>query len=583
MKLTILIPTRNRASRLIPLIKFLFNNVLIKIDPQEFEVIVLNNASTDNTREELEKLKFDGLRVIHRDVLLDTSEQNISDGIKYAKGEFIWFLGDDDIPLAYGFDIIWQLISGNEYDFIVSNFKVLAENGHGASLTQVRNPGAISSQGLVPILNTVGLVNMFSGWSIIICRRSALDTKVLERLISVSPIYAHCFWFLFCFKDLRCFFNPIPLVEYRVFFNAEGWSSYTRKNNKPLFYYWSVGLLKLFNHALGLGLLNGRDIFYLCEYRHDGTRYRVLDEMVVKTIEQLELAVKSESICELWSEQDFEFLKECLEGLDPSFVDVFIDLSKIFHNIKYIFDTVGSFTLEDKFKILEEIHDVHQEFVSRPLIFASKTFIAFFAGYCIFQKENDTFVAIRRDHLDHYRKLDGHQIIVHSPPLVLIGSDLASIHELILQEEYIPDEITADLHGFIEKDQFEVQKENVNFIERKVIEMETKRLIRLIGNRDDYIQSFYFLKYFALRKPNKWRLPSIMPNEDVVYTRKMAEFEGIHEGSVLDKDFSRVAERALKDPSIQRLREALLLRDKIIGAFFMTKLGGFRRGNNNPS
>lgn len=94
IKLSICIPTFNRAAYLVTLLDHL-EEVLASL-PFETEIIVSDNASTDNTLEILEKAQSRlPLRVLRQDTNLGAIA-NIHAAICAANGTYVVYLGDDD-------------------------------------------------------------------------------------------------------------------------------------------------------------------------------------------------------------------------------------------------------------------------------------------------------------------------------------------------------------------------------------------------------------------------------------------------------------------------------------------------------
>lgn len=94
-KLTIVIATYNRAPYLLRTLKSLTNQTL---DPERFEILVVNNNSTDDTKEVF--VRFATLYPTLSLRMVDEMQQGISyvrnRGITEAAGEYIVFLDDDE-------------------------------------------------------------------------------------------------------------------------------------------------------------------------------------------------------------------------------------------------------------------------------------------------------------------------------------------------------------------------------------------------------------------------------------------------------------------------------------------------------
>jgi glycosyltransferase involved in cell wall biosynthesis len=87
---SVIIPTHNRAHLITKAIKSVLNQTY-----QEFELIVVDDASTDNTEEVVKSFSDNRIRYIPQKTNLGGSAAR-NTGIKAAKGEYIGFLDDDD-------------------------------------------------------------------------------------------------------------------------------------------------------------------------------------------------------------------------------------------------------------------------------------------------------------------------------------------------------------------------------------------------------------------------------------------------------------------------------------------------------
>ena len=90
MLTSVIIPTRNRES----LLKKCLAAVLAQDVALTFEVIVVNDGSTDGTRKFLDLLHDDRVRVVHHETPRGKSEARNS-GVRAARGEIVAFTDDD--------------------------------------------------------------------------------------------------------------------------------------------------------------------------------------------------------------------------------------------------------------------------------------------------------------------------------------------------------------------------------------------------------------------------------------------------------------------------------------------------------
>ena len=93
MKLfSIIIPTYNRGSFIVKTLDSVFNQSFT-----DYEVIVVDNCSTDNTQEILQKYIYDGsIKYIRHEENLERAVSR-NTGLSYASGMYVTFLDSDDL------------------------------------------------------------------------------------------------------------------------------------------------------------------------------------------------------------------------------------------------------------------------------------------------------------------------------------------------------------------------------------------------------------------------------------------------------------------------------------------------------
>lgn len=88
---SIIIPTYNRASNLQFALYCIFRQNF-----SDFEIIISDNCSTDNTKDIISKLKDKKIHYFRNKINLNLA-LNIKNAMKHAKGKYIFLHGDDDI------------------------------------------------------------------------------------------------------------------------------------------------------------------------------------------------------------------------------------------------------------------------------------------------------------------------------------------------------------------------------------------------------------------------------------------------------------------------------------------------------
>jgi glycosyltransferase involved in cell wall biosynthesis len=95
LKLTIAIPTFNRQRYLAELIPTIISDLTPAL-LEKVEVLVINNASTDETSRLFFDQKFPGLRYLENKQNIG-GDRNFLECIRQARGDYIWLFGDDEI------------------------------------------------------------------------------------------------------------------------------------------------------------------------------------------------------------------------------------------------------------------------------------------------------------------------------------------------------------------------------------------------------------------------------------------------------------------------------------------------------
>ncbi len=125
--LTIAIPTYNRSSMLGHLLQNLKDQVT---NEPSVELLISNNASTDDTKEVIEQLCRDGLvaRCIHNETNIG-ADGNFLQCFEQATGKYLWIFSDDDVIVPGGVKKILAQISEADYDLIHVNSYAFEDDG----------------------------------------------------------------------------------------------------------------------------------------------------------------------------------------------------------------------------------------------------------------------------------------------------------------------------------------------------------------------------------------------------------------------------------------------------------------------
>ena len=184
-KLSLCIPTHNRVE----LLKKTLNSILnqIKIDNNDVEIVVLDSASNDGTKELIHNLKkkYDFINYKYnkkkRGIDVDLNES-----VNLSNGEYCWLVSDDDPHVKNSLKIIKRYLENDHGIYLCSNFfcdkdlNILFEKhwlNKNAKKSYYLNKRSDLKQFLE---NSNGLASLFSYMSTIIFKREEWMQTELE-------------------------------------------------------------------------------------------------------------------------------------------------------------------------------------------------------------------------------------------------------------------------------------------------------------------------------------------------------------------------------------------------------------------
>lgn len=122
IKLSICIPTYNRAEYLGAAIASVIEQINLRAEPEEIEIVVCDNHSTDNTAIIVAQIArdFPNLRYVERDVNVGC-DRNIVEVCELSTGEYFWILGSDDTLPPGAIDTVMRAIDETQADLILGD------------------------------------------------------------------------------------------------------------------------------------------------------------------------------------------------------------------------------------------------------------------------------------------------------------------------------------------------------------------------------------------------------------------------------------------------------------------------------
>lgn len=148
VKVSVIVPVRNGEQYLRDCTRFLDNQTF-----KDFEsIFIIDGSSTDNSIDlasELLRNKQSSKIIIQNQGLKQGGNRNI--GLDIAVGEAIWFLDVDDAPSPFFLEVMYDLLSSTDSDFVSCNFvnegpKGIVKEGSG---TEYHSKILVGEEGVI--------------------------------------------------------------------------------------------------------------------------------------------------------------------------------------------------------------------------------------------------------------------------------------------------------------------------------------------------------------------------------------------------------------------------------------------------
>lgn len=204
-KVSVIIPTYNRADLLPRAISSVLNQTF-----QDFELIIVDDGSTDNTKQVVEEFQKKDKRIKY--IWQENSggpAKPRNTGIKNSQGEYIAFLDSDDVWLNKKLEIQLNKIGENNYDIFFSNWYFWNPE------TNQKN----KAFNFNPLNNKKDLFKLFVkkniGWlSTAIAKKAKLEkVGYFDEKLESSEDYD--LWLRFILDNAKVGFSEEPLCLYR--------------------------------------------------------------------------------------------------------------------------------------------------------------------------------------------------------------------------------------------------------------------------------------------------------------------------------------------------------------------------------
>lgn len=344
--LTILIPSYNRIQFLKGLVSQLTEKIQVLNLEKHIEVKVFNNCSTDGTDEVLGELRSIGHKfdLVSYSDHVASAEENVFRSFKLCSGEYVWVLGDDDVPVYDNLEKVISLLQTNKFDFLQFNNAVFNENSIMTNHSLVEFSNEVFEAPIVHFASYMGLWFTLAGMSGQILRRNKIEKYDLSELVAKKMvIYSHVVAYLEVFKSHPFAFVNVPLVNYRVtYVDSQHWRKTANRIGFKWEHFWGIGTIEQLNYLYSKNVLPA-DFAFSCFDVNDFFRFRFVFSVISKILSQVKFGIKYPS--QRLSKYEIELFESFILRQSPMF-------ASICHAIKdlHYLGSINRFNLKAIFK-----------------------------------------------------------------------------------------------------------------------------------------------------------------------------------------------------------------------------------------
>ena len=335
-KLSIAIPTYNRTPKVVSLLTALEKMIPSEIQDQ-IEIVISDNHSAIPIA-----VKTNGrftLHVVSPEKHLFTAEENLAFLLRNLNGEFVWVLGDDDLPLVDGFLNMWSLINSSPRDLFIFNSTTNFEENKNTDVTRVRLLQPEYETDVLTFASRAGLWSVMSGFSTLVFKRESIDIDFLDSLHERNLfIYSHAIAILKSFSNLSFCFIRQPLVFYSMNnYDKESisekdknphWTGYALKVGKPFRDPWTLSFLSQIQILAKIQNLELNSFANYQDLGDAGNRFFLFDAVVSMFVDQIIIQMQPTNL-KIYDDQDLGKILLLLEEIYGKSPKVQAELNKI--------------------------------------------------------------------------------------------------------------------------------------------------------------------------------------------------------------------------------------------------------------
>lgn len=308
--LAILIPTYKRPERLKQLLKLLNSFDL----GNSLMIYVAENLQSDLVQNIVSQYPEQFVRYIPSMEFYDSAEGNLLRSWDLVEAEYIWILGDDDVPSITAISDLIKRCKNSEYAAFKYNGKFVSNSGQLTQSLISRIQGKEFETNIGSLVRSLGFWHSLAGFSTWVIRKDTLSSAAGLSWMKMfkSPIYSHVTYLIKELQGKKILFVNENLVEYRINDYVDGgshWLDFTTRTKIPEFYPWTLGFIAQLNKLIELNCLEIESVKQAVGDHFNSKPFLEINSMINLTLMQIEQDLRGKSRYEL----DVNDLRELFE------------------------------------------------------------------------------------------------------------------------------------------------------------------------------------------------------------------------------------------------------------------------------
>ena len=263
----------NNLLKIVTMLKSSLNGI-------EHRIVISNNSNREIDRQ----LSIYNVELLKTPQIFMTAEEHILWVIQQISGEYVWFLGDDDIPIEDGVRKLTKIINQGNFDCLT--FNGVRDNSKNAkSIKMIEHKKGYRGK-LQYFYESSGLLNGPASISLYVTKKEFLSEKYINEIQDLNaPIYSHLTFFLRSFSKAHIAYFPIDIIKHAKSDKKQGknispnWVTFAENSGNFYYFPWTLGLLRNINYLIKSKAIKEDFFSRILETDPRSRRYQLLPQI----------------------------------------------------------------------------------------------------------------------------------------------------------------------------------------------------------------------------------------------------------------------------------------------------------------